>query len=87
MRVTRWMLTATLVLGLPLFCGCGSNNDTQGDLGDGASGDGTGGDGGDDTGTTFEVGSGCATSAECDGGVCVGGVCCPSAASACGATC
>ncbi len=68
--------------------GAGGSTITGGSSGTGADASSTGGTSGDgglfipDTGP-----SGCSADSECDGGVCVEGACCPSAAQACGKSC
>jgi FG-GAP-like repeat len=90
MRMSRiaWCLVAGSVVVLAGQAGCGSGShsafgpgaDASGD--DGSSGSGSGGG-------SFEQDSGtvCTTAADCDGGVCAGGVCCSSAANVCGSSC
>ena len=70
--------------------GCGSGDGGSADLdaaggGDASAADsGPGGDGGFVLDAPAHA---CSTAADCDGGVCVGGVCCATAAAACGGTC
>lgn len=83
-------LVAAAAAALPLACGSGDTGNGGNDLDGGtdALGDlGTGDDAGDEGGIQFDVGSGCTTSAQCDGGVCVAGACCASQASVCGSVC
>ncbi|MGZ3416742.1 MAG: FG-GAP repeat domain-containing protein [Polyangiales bacterium] len=74
-----------LIAGGAAFVACGGGDSST--PGGGGGDDSTTGDGGDEGGATFEVGGGCATSDECDGGVCVDGKCCRSADAVCGGTC
>ncbi|MBI2391276.1 MAG: VCBS repeat-containing protein [Deltaproteobacteria bacterium] len=86
MRVRRWLGVVTVLLaGGAVALACGGS-DSGGD--NGGTPDGSTGDGSDlETGPGFEVGGGCATADDCDGGVCVGGTCCSSADAVCGGTC
>jgi hypothetical protein len=81
-------LVAAAAAALPLACGSGDTGNAGGDLDGGtdALGDLGLGDA-DEGGIQFDVGSGCTSSAECDGGVCVAGACCASQASVCGSVC
>ncbi len=101
MRVGAWFAIATVASVSVLAISCGSGSEDGADPGPGdpqdsgtadGSGnvDGTSGDGlvgNDSGGSTFEVGGGCATAGDCDGGVCVGGKCCTSADAVCGNVC
>jgi len=83
-RLARLCLLAVAASALSA---CGSSN--------GSAGDGDGGDldatlGGDtSTGTNFGGDGGCASSADCNGGVCItsSGTCCASASAVCNTTC
>ncbi len=69
--------------------GCGGGSGEGGIELDGGGADGTTDvtiDEAGDTGFRIDASS-CGSADDCDGGVCIGGTCCPSAASACGTTC
>src|SRR5262245_15844740 len=61
---------------------CGSNGNGSTSHGTGGAHQGTGGAGGSGASAPS-----CTTSADCNGGVCVNGVCCPSQADVCGEQC
>jgi hypothetical protein len=68
--------------------GCGSSTSSQGFPTDGGKTDGTAGDGSQDGMRLGNGGGGSCTSAsQCDGGLCISGVCCANAEDVCGAKC
>lgn len=99
MRSNRGLLAGVAILGLSsaavAAASCGGHGTTltgTGGHGTGAAtgghgtGSGLGGTGGDDGGLNLPD-AGCHADVDCKGGVCVGGACCASAASVCGAQC
>ncbi len=74
MRLSPWTLACALAGSIGLLA-CGSNGNGNGTVSDG----GVPGDSGG--------GAECTPTSGCDGGVCVNGMCCPSAAQACGDQC
>ncbi|MEO7096272.1 MAG: VCBS repeat-containing protein [Polyangiales bacterium] len=86
------LLVCSMTVGSLTACG-GSDGDGGDGLGEDVGTDGTtlDGTGGGDSDAPFNLdtggGSSCTTAAECDGGVCVDGICCSSAASVCSGKC
>ncbi len=72
------MSVLALTLTVPA---CGPTSPGPGDGGVGSDGSGSG------DGSTDAQGADCQSNADCDGGVCVGGHCCPTAEQACGQAC
>jgi hypothetical protein len=100
MRTNRGFLVVVGTFGLSIAVGaaasCGGGTDTGGTTTDTTSKGGSGGAGGHGAGTTgtgndgggfINPDAGCHTNADCNGGVCVGGACCDSAAHVCGEQC
>jgi hypothetical protein len=91
MRSTRGVAggVTAAALALALYGGCGSSHDT-GTGGDGGPGEGSVGDATKDSPSfTHDGATSCATSTDCDGGVCIAssGMCCADAAHVCGGAC
>lgn len=82
-----FVIAFSLPAALAASCGDGENSSTRTT---GSATGGAGGAGGDTSGSggnLFQDAGACSTNAECDGGVCVSGVCCASAAAVCGSSC
>jgi hypothetical protein len=80
MRVVRLLAIASI---LTAACGGGDNSNGEGN----GDPDATTGDATDTGEPQFEIGGGCISAADCDGGVCVEGKCCSSADAVCGGGC
>jgi hypothetical protein len=96
MTRTRALSAPILValLGASAFAACSANQDGRASNGSGGNGaaEGGAGAGGGSAGAgggLFDASTGgkCNTSADCDGALCISGVCCDSAAAVCGSTC
>jgi FG-GAP-like repeat len=99
MRQNRVLATFVILSSVSAAILAASCGDSGGQTGSNATGTGSssgsggaggkhdGGETGGGGGLFGDSGNGCITAADCDGGVCVDGVCCDSAANACSGTC
>ncbi|MBI4704115.1 MAG: VCBS repeat-containing protein [Deltaproteobacteria bacterium] len=93
MNACRWAILAGIFAGAAgAFAACGTSEEaalgpgptSSGAVGGGGSGAASSGQAGEEA---FDSGGGCTSNAQCDGGVCLQGKCCPMADKVCGEKC